>query len=376
MSIAFNDELKLDRITKEVVRRISEEAQNGGDVVRTMQNIASRVERESVDPNTDFERLVGAFGSESQSLSYLNYLATVTSEDEEIKNALRASIKFAEKIRDNGISHVLEVIFERSHASVDKSEKLRNFVTAIYEKFSGRITYSNLNYDTLLLSALVNLYDSKLVDMGDGRDSRKKKIKPAENLKDIECNQLRDGEADFEGMPTRRLRLLHLHGSLTYWRTLDPEIHVKIATSALRELEPWAAMRKGEQAIRPDVVLANPYDKTEHITNHPFSLCYEMFEKGLKESNKWLIVGYSFRDEPVNSRLRKEFLSRNEKPTVLVVTFGQSPSRELIEQSLGWGEEDRISGSSDDWLIIDQGGANDMELRDEWHIFHSGNPPF
>ncbi|MFP3821949.1 hypothetical protein SB658_24945, partial [Bacillus sp. SIMBA_008] len=85
-------------------------------------------------------------------------------------------------------------------------------------------------------------------------------------------------------------------------------------------------------------------------------------------SDSWLIVGYSFRDEPVNSKLRAEFSERakEEKPRVLVVTYGEEPTLQEIESAFGWGKED---GSSANWLTVNRDGANGVEKTDDWSHF-------
>lgn len=116
------------------------------------------------------------------------------------------------------------------------------------------------------------------------------------------------------------------------------------------------------------VVLANQRDKSAHITEFPFALAYTMFERGLRGSNHWLVVGYSFRDDGVNELLRREFAERETKPNVLVVTYGEQPSRLEVERSLGWNVED---GNSRNWLTINRLGADGIERTEDWREFVS-----
>ena len=167
LSIAFNPELNLQSITEEVLRRI--EASDGGDVVVAMKEIAERALPDGATSAEDFEVLVGAFGAESRTLDVLDTLAGLTKpSDKKLRKAIRRVSKFAEQVRDTGVSHVLEVIAERSHAYVDEAQSLYDLVTAITESFDGKVVIGNLNYDTLLLAALLMVCQSDLADMGHG----------------------------------------------------------------------------------------------------------------------------------------------------------------------------------------------------------------
>ena len=124
--------------------------------------------------------------------------------------------------------------------------------------------------------------------------------------------------------------------------------------------------------VRPVVVLANPRDKADHVSEYPFALAYEVFTDGLDQADQWLVIGYSFKDEPVNGRLRNAFLEREIKPKMLVVTHGESPSRVVVERALGWGADD---GDSSAWLTINREGANGIQETEDWATFAGGAAP-
>lgn len=360
LSIAFNPDLKLQSITEEVMSRI--EGADGGDVIRAMQEIASRALPDGASSADDFESLVGAFGAESRTLSLLDKLATLSEPgDEELRKAIVQVSKFAEKVRDNGVSHVLEVIAERSHAFEWKADGLHSTVSAIVEAFDGEVYFGNLNYDTLLLAGLLTVCQPDLADMGHGYKTATVLVDESEPR---EVQQLRRSASEFP--PGRRVKLLHLHGSLAYWATEDSSSYVKIPVELLSDGGQWSAMRNLTTNIRPVVVLANRRDKSEHVEKFPFSLAYEMFGDGLRGAEHWLIVGYSFKDDPVNAALREEFISRKSKPRVLVVTQGDLPLRGEVERALGWGAE---NGSSKSWLAFHRDGADRFHENPQWELF-------
>ncbi len=363
LSIAFNPDLNLQSITKEVLSRI--QSADGDDVVVAMKEIAERALPAGATSAGDFEMLVGAFGAESRTLDILHSLAELTSpSDKTLREAIRRVADFAEQVRDSGISHVLEVISARSHAYVDEADNLYSLIESIIGSFDGRVTFGNLNYDTLLLAALLHVCQPDLADMGHGW----KRVRvTVEDGDDREVQALRGCASDFPN--ERRVWLLHLHGSLTYWVTGDGKIYAKLPKEMLEGGGQWKAVREQSTNVRPVIVLANQRDKAEHVTRYPFSLAYEVFENALKEANHWLVIGYSFRDVPVNMMLQGEFTERDPKPNVLVVTYGNEPKRREVEKAFGWGIED---GSSKPWLTINRQGANGVQESDDWDHFASG----
>lgn len=361
LSVAFNADLQLISITREVLARMTES--DGDDVVAAMREIATRTLPAGAESDDDFEELVGAFGAESRNLGNLGNLANLKSPtDEDLKRAIELVAKFAEQVRDTGISYVLEVICERSHASRDAAENLHALVADLLESFSGEVTFGNLNYDTLLLAALMHVRPGQFVDLGDGRHQVEVVVNDREQRK---VPALRRRARDFPA--NARVRLLHLHGSLTYWASPENDRHAKLPRELLEDGEQWQAVRDNTTDIRPTVVLANSRDKSEHVGSYPFDLAYEVFRSGLQRSDRWIVIGYSFRDAPVNAMLRDQFSADEVPPTVLVVTHGRSPSRKLVERALGWEREE--DGDSRSWLTIIRSGANGVERTEKWRRF-------
>lgn len=155
LSVAVNPRLNLRIITQELVDRIGDATADGSDVVAAMKEIAERALPAGATSDGDFEILVGAFGAESRTLSYLHELASLVSpQDEDLRSAIRQVSEFAEQVRDEGLSHVLEVIFERSQGWSDGTPNLHEFVEAITEAFDGKIAVGNLNYDSPAFGAV------------------------------------------------------------------------------------------------------------------------------------------------------------------------------------------------------------------------------
>ncbi|QWL30774.1 hypothetical protein E2R40_08600 [Rathayibacter toxicus] len=329
-----------------------------------MKEIANSALEHGAKCDDDFEVLVGAFGAESRNLEMLHRFAALRdSLDENIQKSLSDSAAYLQRVCDNGISHVLEVIAERSHASRGPAaDNLQELLNAIITAFSGRVTFGNLNYDTLLLAALIRVCQQDLADMG---NPGQRLVVPGKNGENHEALGLRRNASEFPA--DRRVTLLHLHGSHTYWATRDNKIHMKLPREMLKSGYHWKAIREHTTDVHPVVVLANQRDKCEKIGEFPFSLAYEMVSNELTQADHWLIIGYSFRDIPVNRMLRHAFSQKTQKPTVLVVTYGEKPTRHRVKKALGWRSHE--DGSSHDWLTIDRCGANGVQKTAHWEEF-------
>lgn len=366
LSIAFNPDLNLRAITAEMMERIQNASDDGDDVIAAMREIAQNALPHGVNSEDDFELLVGAFGAETQTLTYLDRLASLTKpKKRKLRKAIRRVSSFAEQVRHTGLSHVLQVIYERSKSNDDDARDLHAFVSSITTAFKGRVVFANLNYDTLLLAALLHVCEHDVADMGDGRRSHSVTLTNRHGV-EKRGKALRETALDFPA--DRRVQLLHLHGSVMFWSDASKTTFVKLERDFLKPRAHWRSVRDGNASMRPVVVLATQRQKSAHVEEYPFNLAYEMFVAGLKGSNHWLVVGYSFRDEPVNAKLREEFSTRVNKPTVLVVTHGDHPSRKQIARGFGWTKE---AGSSKSWLTINRKGANGIQDTGDWRKFSS-----
>ena len=363
VSIAFNPDLNLREIGQEVIRRIRAANSDGTAVEALMQKIAAR--DQTGDAREDFEVLVGSFAGHVETFDQLSQLAELLgAADHSTREALILSANVAQGFYDTGLSHVLKVISERAVAEYDRKTDLTEFIRALVEDVPGPVTIGNLNYDTLLLAGLMEFPGAAFCDLADGR---------------FYAEIVAPDGTRIPGQPLRsrldcpnRIKLYQLHGSLTFWRRPDGVI-VKIAASDARRADLYTAIRDDPSfQSRPVVVLANQRDKADHVAKYPFSLAYEGFTAGLDESDHWLIVGYSFRDECVNQKIREAFRRRNavgSTPTVLLVTYGAELTTSAVTDAFGW---DNDEDGSADWLTVNRDGANAMSASADWHRFIGG----
>lgn len=361
LSIAFSDDLLLGSISNEMIARFTAEYPGSDAVAQAMQNVAKH--DLTGDPAADFEILIGAFGGQSDILDDLSVFADlIRNSDPDTVNAFQKVREFVAEVQRRGIGHTLEIIAERSYADEARRQPVDDFVAKVLSKFTKKVTIANLNYDAVLLSSLLsNKHDDVLCDMADGRWPGTVTVDGIE----YDTKRLRQTEDDFMSFDQRRVRLLHLHGSITYWEF--GRYQIKLPTNAIRSTI-WKKYRNEETfSGRPLVVLANQNSKARHVLRQPFALAYELSESSFRDADYWLIVGYSFRDVCVNDLLRRCWEVRRDKPMILVSTMGDGLTNATIETALGW----ELGTGATNRLQVDRGGAFALCDSEAWKSFIS-----
>jgi hypothetical protein len=360
LSIACNPDLALDKITQEAMTRIEAERPH---LAKVLQDIAEKQEGRPAD--ADFEVLVGAFGALGDTIDSLAELAEhLDPADTDIRRALVKSGLFARRTRDFGVATVLEIIADRSVASWDVTAELHEMVKQVLTDFTDRVTFANLNYDAMLLAALLTENEFEICDMGDGRRSGQFR---AQDGSTHSVNPLRETPS----FPSnRRIRLLSLHGSIAYWTNRKGQ-GFKLPLRILRDYNPWKQVRDKQTPLRPAVVLANQSDKSKLVSQHPFAPAYQGFLEGLKDSGHWLIIGYSFRDECVNERLADAYEHRRRAgliTEILVVTYGTDLKETVVHGAF---DPSRAAGGKVPGLVVNRDGAMAFVESFDWAVFSS-----
>lgn len=344
LSVAFNSNLALDELSSALIEKVSSFATDGSAAVEVLNGLISN---ESGSQN--FETFVGALEESNISTQTLLKLARNLSPDEsDLHESITKTSDFARTLRDWGVSFVLETILERSRINRDERIELDRLLQRLKVAFPEKLVFGNLNYDTILLTAMLHTYGLKNVaDMASGFEE----ATVISDNRPITVRALRRAD-DF---PPKRALHLNLHGSLQFWSDEQREIVVKLETAMLEDGDQWRSVREGTTNIRPVVVLTNQKQKTDAVREYPFSLAYEKFETALCEAARWLIIGYSFTDKSVNDMLRVQQIFNATSPQVFVVTLGNNPTRKVVERAFGWNR--REQGSSRTWLTIYRRGA-------------------
>lgn len=331
VSIAANPNLTIPALTRVIRTRFEEidPAREAPD--RVLARLAKRG-KESGDPNKDFEAMIGPLDQQKDNLTDLRALAEIVGQESRaVRSAIRTISSFVQSLSRLGKGHALDIIARESiarwggyRAVVDQ------FMAAVVDSVPGRITIGNLNYDALGLAGLLNATndacDMARGDRGDWFDL------------------LGDGQKVFGAplrataheFPARRVRLVHPHGSLAWLRDPDTGTVYKFEVSDLRNLDFWAAWRDGETEWEPQVVLTNQSAKSTVVAQEPFNVSYDALRARLRTADRWLIAGYSFRDECVNDLLAAAWEDRKDVPDVLVVTMGAEPTVKTVLDAVGY----------------------------------------
>lgn len=370
LSIAFNPKLTIPSITQGIITRLDEAGEADDPASVLMQEVAQRLRINNADSN--FEALVAPFDEIVDVTKMMDRLAGIAGDRKlKVQKSLRESAQFAQDVRRHAVSHVLDVIASQSKARHHLIGGVHQFINAVVDSaHGGEVTFGNLNYDSLVMAALCNLYESKMCDLTDGRYG----------LKDIEVvpNFPMSGRPlrTTGNMPmNRKIALLHLHGSLTWLHNPQNKQYYRFGIDDMRSGQYWTAWREGDTDWEPVVVLTNQTTKNTLVKQYPFSLAYRTFEQRLLTADRWLIAGASLGDDCMNEVLKRVWARRETLPSVLVVTKGEWPTEKHILDSLGY---DPVWGGDPDsgkWLEVHRGGIETAPDSWEWFIWEKVNKP-
>lgn len=320
LSVAYNTELCIDRITAALMSRLTkapdsaEAAQDSWE--QSVKSLNGRAPSKGV-----FEELLGPLERLPEALRSLEELASlvpaVKIDGGEVSLA-EAQVALR-KLYRHGVGHTLAVIDSRARAEGDLArEVVLNFVKRVMEMGSkpGDVSFGTLNYDSLLNGAVIEATENQCCDLADPRN-------PSPKV-DLGGGLVLDGIALREGddLLDDRTRVYNLHGSLAWWGpTGGFGDVVKLTLSELRDQRVLERWRSGELNWNPVVLLTD--QKGKRAAQYPFSLAYRGFEQRLRNAHKWVIVGYSFGDEPVNEMLARACVAQ--QPNVLVIAKPDDP---------------------------------------------------
>ncbi|MEU4162677.1 hypothetical protein [Actinoplanes sp. NPDC026670] len=326
LSIAYNPGMSCPELTKSLLPLL-ENSPGGDDVRRALHNLADKITAGTADGD-DFEQLLGPVDVAAGAVSALESLAaayngTGAASGDPLVQALRMSTEFADKFYQVGVSHVLKLVDERSHGKGnDVADK---FFRALAEAAGDGCCLATLNYDNLLISGALSHFSLKK-DLADGLEPVEFELTAGHTAKGF---RLRTSPF----IDSQACAVLALHGSLS-WLRRGTE-YVKFGMPSLR-YDPgfWADCIEQKTDWRPVVVLTNQSQKSMRVLEYPFSMAYQMFTERLKRSSRWLIGGYGFGDQCVNQVLRHASESATHAINCLVVTYGDHPTQEVIDETL------------------------------------------
>jgi hypothetical protein len=359
VSIAANNDLFIPTLTREIRERFEKSEAGGEAPDRVLARLAHRG-RETGDPYKDFEAMIGPLDQQKDNLHDLRELAElVAGESRALGRAITTIETFVQSLRRLGVGHALDIIASRSVAHYDQRRVVENFLRDVVYAVDGPVTVGNLNYDSLARAGLINVAGSQMCDMVWGYSPRKFDI--MDDGFPIEGARMRTSLSDF---PSRRIRLVHPHGSLTWLRNPETGRVYRFDIGDLRDVDYWSAWRDGKTEWEPQVVLTNQSAKSDVVARAPFNLAYEVLAERLKTADRWLIAGYSFRDECVNQMLARVWAARKEAPNVMVVTHGDGLTEDVVLEALGY--HDFVDPEVEEFLTICRCGVEHASACGQW----------
>lgn len=291
LSVAYNQDLALGPLIKEIKRRYGED---GGDRLAAY---ASTVTGNRGDA-LDFEDLLSPFDDQRDALTALGYLMPLVAADRhsDVEGSLTMVKTFVKELHREGVGHAPEVIDQRSRGCDDAV--VDDFVCALSGiADGGRVHLATLNYDSLLMAALLRgNYNMCDMAVGYGDPGCYSPIAADQTMCGRNLRQVDD-------FPYKHFTLLQLHGSLAWLRdpTSGADATIRFAPDDLRGQDYWACWRRGETEWEPQVILTNQHHKSEMTSgSHPFRLAYDKLMTSLMSSDQWIVAGYSFHDLCVN----------------------------------------------------------------------------
>lgn len=354
MTTAFNEKLRLGSLTEKAFEQMpnSETAE----ILKTILQDS----KPGADSD-DFEELLGALESMGRSVRLVGRLVeSVEENDESLQGSLTKAFEHIARMHRYGKSHVLETIFKLTTEDFQGRQHLIEAIAEIVGSTSGSITFGNLNYDTTILSALLSECHDDMCDMGDGRKAARQKVGSTE----FDVQPLRSTD----DLPDKKICLLHLHGSVTYWhRRNKTDTGIKLRNSQIGQSEIFDEYRENTIDWRPSVVLTTQNRKSRRIENNPFKYAYSKFSVSLIGAPKWLIIGYSFKDSSVNAMLRECIKESDSQPDILVVGYNDDPTRAAVIDALGWNED--LAYEGDGVLNVISDGAQSFVKGIAWRRF-------
>lgn len=322
-SIAYSRELNIASITAKLIETLSG-AELSGEAASHWISAVTHLTGTPPDKGV-FETLLGPIERIPDALAAFDALQKLMPNSSESSDASRAITECAKLLRSfyqMGAGLTLSIIDEAAHGSLDgERQVLLDLVDKIF-KFSelrGGVSFGTLNYDSLLNSAVIEASNQDTADLADPRECTLMEVGNGASIQGLWLRKTDD-------LPAGRSPIYDLHGSLAWWR--ESAVDGRVAKFTMRDLRCHEVLEKwksGDLNWSPAVLMTDQKSRTSQ--NFPFSLAYRAFEQRLINSDIWIIVGYSFGDEPVNEMLRRASNQGGGSQRILVIDhdIGQTP---------------------------------------------------
>ncbi|HDR7483092.1 TPA: SIR2 family protein [Bacillus toyonensis] len=324
LSVGLNSDFALPNITKRFFDRLTPEHKS------FIQHHMERLKKGEYI-QTDFEEAIASIEQAYDSLkNYYDFL----SGNEEGQNFMMAYDLGRHEIEKH-LKAIREITFEYTASILDLidghvhwdeiKEKLSEFINWLLKTIddSNDIDLFTLNFDLLLETILLETIGTdRFMDYHVPRDKW--------NLIGNEKRFFFSPDLAVSMFGDRKVKLHHLHGSLSSFKDIQKGKPFKITTEALRNYEVYNKIF--DFNIIPSIVTGG--GKSIKVQEMPFNFYYSSFRRKLVDENnscdELFIIGYSFRDKHINDSIirRLELTRRRKDPKplekLLIVDFKQT----------------------------------------------------
>lgn len=365
LSVGLNSAFSLPNITKRFYEHLEPEHKSF---------IAHHMERlEKGDYiQTDFEEAISSIEQVYDSLkSYYDFLKSNEFGDKFLeaysleKEELQKHLSSVRSIILRYTTSIIDLI--DGHVKWDEiNSKLPNFIQWLTDTIDNaeEVDLFTLNFDLLLETILLETIGPKqFIDFHPR----------SENWELLDGDDKRfafSPDLAKQIHPDRKVRLHHLHGSLSSFRDIYSGKIFKITTESLRQNKIYEKIF--DHDITPSIVTGG--GKSVKVQENPFNFYYNEFKRKLGDENNCCenlyIIGYSFRDDHINKALKRRLSFERKKENtkllneIKIVDFqtsdeGKKEFVNRINEELELGPRTKNRFVMDDPRIIFT-GANDI----------------
>ncbi|MGG3771628.1 SIR2 family protein [Heyndrickxia faecalis] len=328
LSVGLNRAFALQNITQTFYNKLTPEHQ------KFIQHHMERIQKDEYI-QVDFEEAIASIEQVHDALdSYVNFLIN----KEEGKKYLESEGLDVEELQSH-LTKIKEIIISYTSSIVEIidgnvhweqiGDRLSGFINWLQAELQGNdeIDLFTLNFDLLLETILLRTvgtdeftdFHVKRGKTPDGHD--KFNFDPQQTLNDFDY---------------RRIRLHHLHGSLSSFKRLSDGRIFKLRTEDIRLSDLYKKLDANE--LFPSIITGG--FKSKKIQSLPFSFYYGKFkEKMVDPENlceELYIIGYSFRDEHINKAISERLKIHRKRDGIPLKRFV------IVDYKLTEEEQDRF----------------------------------
>ncbi|QSS99545.1 SIR2 family protein [Pontibacillus sp. ALD_SL1] len=307
LSVGLNASFALENITRRFFERLPDEHKD------FIEHHMERLQEGTYDQR-DFEKAISSIEQTYDSLK--NYYDFLNDEDNGLKFMQAYDL---EKIElEKHIEAVQSIIYEYTASILDLidnqvrkpqiHDKLQHFVDWLEEIIgdTNEVDLFTLNFDLLLETILLDIRGP-----GGFIDFHRPENRPWEVINGNQRYFFSPSVSRMIG--DSRIRLHHLHGSLSSFKDIKTAKTFKITTEALRDNNVYDNIFA--MNIVPSIITGG--GKSVKVQDNPFHFYYNEFTKVMVDNNhlcdELYIIGYSFRDDHINKAISERLkLSRTQ----------------------------------------------------------------